>query len=149
MDPSLSVSSLTHTISLAIAPVFLLTGVASIINVLAGRLARVVDRARAIEADFPGVGGLERQRFTADLTILDHRIRLTHWAMICCTGSALLVCLLVSALFVADLADVGSARLVAALFVLAMALIIAGLVLFLLEVQVATRSVRVRRDLLS
>lgn len=147
MDPALSVSSLTHTISLAIAPVFLLTGVASIINVLAGRLARVVDRARAIESDFPRVGGPDRERATADLLVLDQRIKLTHWAMICSTGSALLVCLLVSALFVADLTDVGSARIVAAFFVLAMVLIIAGLILFLLEVQIATRSVRVRRDL--
>ena len=149
MDPQLSVSSLTHTISLAIAPVFLLTGIASIIGVLAGRLARVVDRARALEASFPGVGGPDHARAVADLHILDRRIKVTHWAMICCTGSALLVCLLVSALFVADLADVGSARLVALFFVAAMALIIAGLVLFLIEVQIATRSVHVRRDLLS
>jgi hypothetical protein len=148
VDPQLSVSSLTHTISLAIAPVFLLTGVASIINVLAGRLARVVDRARAIEASFPRVGGPDHERATLDLLVLDRRIKITHWAMICCTGSALLVCLLVSALFVADLADVGSARVVAFLFVAAMALIILGLVLFLWEVQIATRSVRVRRDLI-
>ncbi len=148
MDPALAVSSVSHTISLAIAPVFLLTGVASILNVLAGRLARVVDRARAIEAVVSGIGGPERERATAELQILDRRIKITHYAIACSTASALLVCLLVAALFFADLADIGSSRMVAALFVLAMALIVAGLVLFLAEVQIATKSVRVRRDLL-
>ena len=148
MDPTLAVSSVSHTISLAIAPVFLLTGVASILNVLAGRLARVVDRARAIEALVSGIGGPERERATAELQILDRRIKITHYAIACSTASALLVCLLVAALFAADLADIGSARMVAILFVSAMGLIVAGLVLFLVEVQIATKSVRVRRDLL-
>ena len=147
MDPMLAVSSIAHTISLAIAPVFLLTGVASILNVLVGRLARVVDRARALEAGFPS-GEAERRRTVAELTILDRRIQVVHYAIACSSASALLVCVLVAALFIADLADIGSARIVATLFVAAMALIIAGLVLFLAEVQIATRSIRVRRELL-
>ena len=146
MDP-LAVSALAHTISLSIAPVFLLTGIASILNVLVGRLARVVDRARALEATFPHIGGPDRERFVAELKILDRRMQVTHYAIACSSASALLVCVLVAALFLADLADIGSTRFVAVLFVSAMMLIIAGLVLFLVEVQIATRSVRVRRDL--
>ena len=148
MDPALAVSALSHTISLAIAPVFLLTGIASILNVLVGRLARTVDRARALESTVSHVGGPEHERTVAELAILDRRMRIVHYAIACSSASALLVCILVAALFIADLADIGSARTVATLFVAAMALIIVGLVLFLIEVHIATRSVRVRSDLL-
>jgi hypothetical protein len=48
-----SISSVAHTIQLAVAPVFLLAGIGGILNVIATRLARVVDRVRALERDVP------------------------------------------------------------------------------------------------
>jgi hypothetical protein len=49
LDQAAPVSAIAHLISLAIAPVFLLAGIGSILNVLAGRLARSVDRWRRLE----------------------------------------------------------------------------------------------------
>ena len=49
MDQPLPVSTIAHLIQLAIAPVFLLAGIAGILNVLAQRLSRVVDRGRGLE----------------------------------------------------------------------------------------------------
>ncbi|HRG16802.1 MAG TPA: DUF2721 domain-containing protein, partial [Pseudomonadota bacterium] len=42
MIPNLGTSGIAHAIQLAVAPVFLLTGVAALLGVLAGRLARIV-----------------------------------------------------------------------------------------------------------
>lgn len=147
-EPSATVSAVAHIIELAVAPVFLLAGIGSILNVLAGRLARVIDRARGLEAALPDLGEGERGRMMAELKVLDRRMALAHWAIGCCTGSALFVCLVVVLLFLSDLTEQGFARSVAGLFVIAMTLIVAGLSLFLYEINVATRSVRVRRELL-
>jgi hypothetical protein len=43
-----SIDAITNNIQLALAPVFLLTAVATLINAISGRLARSVDRMRAI-----------------------------------------------------------------------------------------------------
>jgi len=44
-----SIDAITNNIQLALAPVFLLTAVATLINAISSRLARSVDRMRAIQ----------------------------------------------------------------------------------------------------
>lgn len=145
MDESDTISAVAHVIQLSVAPVFLLAGIGSILNVLAHRLARVVDRARSIEAELRGTGG-DRAALIAQLKVLDRRMATAHWAIGCCTASALSVCLVVAVLFLADTADRDWARVVTGMFITAMALIIAGLSLFLVEINIATRSVRVSHE---
>jgi len=140
-----AVSTIAHQIQLAVAPVFLLAGIGSILNVMAGRLARVVERARMLERDFAAFDEETRALATAELRILDLRMTVVNLALSACTAAALFVCVLVAMLFVADLADVAFGRPVAWLFVLAMGLLILGLVLFLWEVRLAMRALRVRR----
>ena len=147
MDP-IPLSSIAHTIQLSVAPVFLLAGIGSILNVLTARLGRVIDRARALEATLAGFDEADRIRATGELKVLDRRMATAHWAIGCCTASALFVCLSVAIMFLADITRTGYSRTVATLFVLAMALIVAGLLLFLAEVRQATVSVRVRQDVL-
>lgn len=150
--PASSVSDIAHIIQLSVAPVFLLAGIGSILNVMASRLGRVVDRARGIERDLEAAdAGSDLQRLRraqAELRTLDRRIQLAHGALSLCGGSAVFICLLVGLLFLADLMKFGIGRPVAVLFVLAMALVTAGLMLFLGEIYVAMRSVRVRTELL-
>jgi hypothetical protein len=141
-------ADIAHLIQLAVAPVFLLAGIGSILNVLAQRLARVVDRARAIEAEFETLQGKARERAVGDLKVLDLRMRTVNAAITFCTASALFVCVVVAILFVADLTDFAFARPIAWLFIIAMLLLIVGLLFFLREIRVATRSVRVRPELL-
>ncbi len=145
MDSSVVVSSIAHQIQLAVAPVFLLAGIGSILNVLAQRLARVVQRARSLEQDFASLDGETRALATAELKILDRRMTVVNLALSACTAAALFVCVLVALLFVADPANIAMARPIAALFVLAMGLLITGLVLFLWEVRLAMSALRVRR----
>jgi len=137
------VNTVASIIQLAVAPVFLLAGVAGILNVLAARLARVVDRARSLESDVPTAEAEVRLAELQELVILDRRMGLCHWAIGLCTTAALLVCLVVMVLFVADIVKLDFAMPVSLLFIGAMFSVTLGLLLFLAEVTIATRSVRV------
>jgi hypothetical protein len=149
IDQTIPVSTIAHLIQLSIAPVFLLAGIGAILNVLAQRLARVVDRARYLEAEFASFDEAARRRAAAELCILDRRMKVVNHAISACTASALFVCLVVAILFVADLAKFAFARPIALLFILTMLLLTVGLVLFLYEIRLAMRSLRVRRDIAS
>lgn len=149
MNAPTTVSAISHVISLAIGPVFLLAGIGSILNVMAHRLGRVIDRARQLEGDFNQMAEGTRPRITAELRVLNRRMIVVQLAIGCCTASALFVCLLVAILFIAGLAGFAYARPIAVMFVLAMAMLIAGLLLFLWEVNLAMRSVRVNRMLIA
>ena len=142
------VSTIAHLIQLAIAPVFLLAGIGAILNVLANRLARVVDRVRSLESGFAAYDSDERQRARDELKRLGRRMRLINGSITACTASALFVSLVIVLLFVADLGEVRFGRPVALLFVVAMVLLIASLVLFLLEIRLAAKSLRIRQELL-
>jgi MFS family permease len=143
MDPS--VSAIAHQIQLAIAPVFLLAGIGAILNVLAGRLARTVDRSRTLAAELGSYDEGERRRAGEELRLLDRRILAANRAIICCTASALFVCLVVAVLFIAAPAEVSFGRTIAALFIAAMVLLIMGLSFFLHEIRLAIRALRLRR----
>jgi uncharacterized membrane protein YkgB len=143
-----AVSSIAQTIQLAIAPVFLLAGIGAVLNVLAGRLARIVDRSRTLEALHAASEGEEHVRHVWELRLIDRRIALINAAISLIVASAIVVCLLVGLLFVTQLAGLAYRVAVAVTFILSMALLIAGLVLFLVEVNLAIRGLRVREELL-
>ena len=148
MGEGSTVSGIARLISLAIGPVFLLAAIGAILNVMAQRLARVIDRARVLEADYAVAAAPEHGRMTDELRVLDKRMTVVQAAIGSCTASALFGSLVIVILFVSELADFAYARPIALLFIAAMLLLIAGLVLFLWEVNLAMRSVRVNRALI-
>lgn len=143
-----NVDSIAHNIQLALGPVFLLTGIASILNVLTNRLGRVIDRARRLESELVDYDAATRARAVRELKVLGRRTFAAHWAIGLCTMSALFVCVVVAILFVDNFTPFSANILVAGLFIVAMVLLIAGLILFLVEVQVAMKSVRIRSEML-
>lgn len=139
-----TVLDIAHVIQQAVAPVFLLSGVAAMLNVLTNRLARVIDRARQFEKDYHDLPtGSERHQMRARLATLSRRSRLINLAITLCTVCALLICLVIVTLFLAALMDVSGSRWIAGLFIVAMLALIGGLVAFLQEIFVATASVRI------
>ena len=147
------VQAVAANIQLAVAPVFLLTGIGSIMGVLAARIGRVVDRARKVEA---GICAMDKDASPtrwaeshAELRVLDQRMASANWAIVMCTLSALCVCTVIAILFVGEIFPISAGRIVAPLFITVMALLICGLLFFLYEVQIALRSVRVKAALLS
>ena len=143
-----AISSIAQTIQLAIAPVFLLAGIGALLNVLAGRLARVVDRSRVLEQLHASSTGEEHQRYVVELRIVDRRMRLVNSAIALIVASAIVVCVLVAMLFITQLAGLPFRVAVTIAFVQGMAFLIAGLVLFLIEINVALRYLHVREELL-
>jgi hypothetical protein len=144
MDPTAAAPEIARQIQLSVAPVFLLAGVGAILNVLAHRLARVVDRARTLAEAAESLDEAERALAALELRFLTRRITAANVAIACCTASALLVCIVVATLFVAAPTQLAVGRLISWLFIAAMAMLTAGLILFLHEIQLAMRSLRIR-----
>jgi uncharacterized membrane protein YciS (DUF1049 family) len=141
-------STVSATIQAAIAPVFLLAGIGAFLNVMVGRLARIVDRARQIEQLHPRSTGPEHDRHVWELRLIDRRISVINNAIFLCVTSALAICIVVALLFVSRLANLHVGALVAISFILSMGLLMAGLVYFLVEVRMSRSAVNIRRELL-
>ena len=144
MQADTPIAGLAHTIQLAVAPVFLLSGIAALLNVLASRLARIIDRARTVErlvaTGAPGTAEVDTAH--AELLVLRARTHLINRAIGLCTSSALLVASVVAAIFLGSFVRVDLSAAVAVAFVAAMLALIGGLVSFLREVHHSTRWLR-------
>lgn len=144
MLQSSAVLDIAHVIQQAVAPVFLLSGVAAMLNVLTNRLGRVIDRARVFEKEYHDLPTtVERDEMRDRVAQLARRSRLINRAITLCTICALLICLVIVMLFVTALIDFDAARWVAGLFIVAMLALVGGLLEFLREIFVATASVRI------
>ena len=130
-----------HIIQLAIAPVFLLTGVGTNMLVLTNRLARIIDRTRLLEENLDGEEGALPERNAlcrAELEVLFQRARKINRAIFLSTSCAILICMVVAALFVTDALDLRLASVIAGMFVLAMVALTGSFVYLLREVLLAT-----------
>ncbi len=139
---------IAQTIQLALGPAFLLVATGSILNVVAGRLARVIDRARALQERYATTEGLEHRRVVGELRRLDRRMTVTNASIALCVACAITVCVLVAMIFVAGSFVDGLATPIAATFIVAMLLLMAGLVCFLIEVRLAIRTIHVPIEML-
>ncbi len=134
---------IAQAIQLAIAPVFLLTGVAALLGVMATRLARVIDRGRYFEEHWGAMSAAQRATAQLEIARLEARRQVCSWAINFCTGGALLVCLVIVSLFVEEFVAVPLKWVAGGLFVAAMLGVICGLGCFLREVYLATHSTRI------
>ena len=138
-------SNIAHVIELALAPVFLLTGIAGLLGVMTNRLARIIDRGRYFERHWDELDDEARADGERELNNLERRRRMASRAIAFGTLAALLVCLVVASLFFEALTEWRLKGVAGVLFFLSMLSLIAGLALFLREVFLATRTVRVPR----
>ena len=134
---------LADTIQIALAPMFLLVATASVMNVIAGRLARVVDRSRVLMGRLPDQTGAARKRTVEELHGLDKRMKIINWSIGFCVASGLVVCVMVAMLFL-QIGGNGALEVpIAASFIIAMALLLAALAFFLAEVRLAIGAIQV------
>jgi MFS family permease len=139
------IAALSHIIQVSVAPVFLLTGIGSILGVLANRLGRIVDRARFLESRPNDPKQFDNQLVQTELLRLAERKRWINRAITLCTVCALLVCTVIATLFVGAFVSMEIGVVVAGLFVLSMLALIAGLICFLREIYVAVHKERTPR----
>lgn len=143
MHSDVVLADLAHTIQLAVAPVFLLTALGTILSVLSARLGRIVDRARLLVVVPSGAGAeVERERL-GELAALSVRRRLINYAITFATLAALLVCVLIVLAFLGFMLNANFSLAIAGLFIAAMTSFTLALVFFLREVLVAVASTRI------
>ena len=145
---SLTVTTVAEIVRLAVAPVFLLSGIGAFLNVCASRLSRIVDRSRDIEPRLLASRGEEHDRWLGELHVLDSRMSLVGWAISLSVLSAVLICAVVVLLFSASLTRWHFATAIAWLFIASMVAIGVAFAIFLVETRVGSRAVRVRSELL-
>jgi hypothetical protein len=143
LSTAVNIGDVSHAIQLALAPVFLLTGIAGILNVMAGRLARIIDRGRnltehPVPQEFQALGTLQ-----IELQSLERRRHLASAAITACTLSALLVCTVIAALFLEVLLQIELRWLIGTVFTGSTLALVAGLAYFLREVHLATQTIRI------
>jgi small basic protein len=141
---NIQISDIGHVIQLAIAPVFLLTGVCTMLTVLINRLARIIDRSRVLE---------DRLEIAADdtymdeLDVLDQRSHLINYSITLSTTCGFLICLVIALLFLGDTANLPLDRYIAGLFVLGMFALIGSFAYLLREIFIASKAMRERRHM--
>ncbi len=136
------VTDLAQIIGMAVAPVFLLAGIAGFLNVMSARLGRIIDRARVVEVRVARVSGDKRVISEREMTSLWRRVDIIQYSIALCATAGLLVCALIAAIFIAALWQLSADTLIVGLFVLALVLLIFSLLGLLNEIRLATRSLR-------
>lgn len=140
--------AIAETIQLSVTPVFLLVATGSLLNVFTGRLARVVDRSRRLMELWAETEGAEHERIVAELRVVDRRIDVINNSIAAAVACGIVVCLLVALLFTQAVAGFDLGLAAAWVFAVAMLLLLVSLVLFLIEVRLAIRTIHVPMELL-
>ena len=143
LHQALTAAAVSHAIQLAVAPVFLITGIGAMLGVLASRLGRIVDFARVLESRLSASGEKERGERHRQLAVLSKRARLIYTAISLSALCALLICALIVILFLEVFLSLEMPSLIGVLFIIAMLAFIAALFCFLREVYLATANLRI------
>ena len=139
-----SVYTVTSAINTALTPVFLLSGIAGLLVVMTSRLGRIIDRGRVLFEREGDATSAETSALHQELRQLEHRRHFASLAITACTVAALLVCLVICALFIEALIGAPLTWLIGGLFTAATIALVFGLTFFLREVHAATRTVRIQ-----
>jgi hypothetical protein len=137
-----SINDISNAIQLALGPVFLLTGVAGLLNVMSGRLSRIIDRARFLTENPMAREMISKKAIQMELITLEKRRNLTSNAITMCTFSALFVCMVIVILFLEVLFSIPFNWVIGVFFSLATLALVAGLAYFLREVHLSSKTIR-------
>ena len=146
MDHSVTVMTVSGIIEIALAPAFLLTGIAAILSMLTLRLARVVDRWRLLHARAMNLEKGERKPIMREADIVWRRVTYVTWSIRFAVGAALLVCIIIALLFLGDFAAPYVGGAVAYLFVAAMLVLTMSLASLLMEVSISTNTMKQKQE---
>jgi hypothetical protein len=148
LDPNNMVISISHLIQLSVAPVFLLAGVAGLLNVFTGRLSRIIDKLERLDKYINDLPSLQRQN--EDLqqrrVFLTNRMKNTNLSILCCTATGLLISLVIVTMFLSALINFEGEVLISIFFILAMLCLSISLLLFLKEILLTTNFINTKKS---
>lgn len=137
MNPP-AVDNAAHVVQLALTPIFLLSGVAALLNVFSTRLGRISDQVdKLVEGDRERPSQIARLRL---------RSRFLDIAVLLAAAAGALTCAAALTLFVGEIKTGGAGRLLFGFFGGALVCAIAALAAFSFEMILAGRGVRERVD---
>lgn len=138
----LDLDNVAHVIQVALAPAFLLSALATLLNVFSTRLGRVADMVDALSGRIEGAGPAEAARLSRRLAHLRRRSVLLDAAVVLASLGGVLTGAAVLTLFVGALRDAAAASVLFGCFGLALVCTVGALAAFLGEILVAGRGVR-------
>lgn len=137
------IANIGQVIQLAVAPVFLLAGISGLLGVMTNRLGRIIDRSRILQRGIESIDDGEAEKtIKKEMHKLGKRANFINISINLATCSALVVCLVIISLFLSQLTNINFSNAIAVLFILCMTLLIIALWMFLLEVFIATHTMR-------
>jgi hypothetical protein len=131
-----TIDSAAHVIQMALTPVFLLSGIAALLNVFANRLGRVADQADRL-SNTPSEPARDRR-----LRVLRFRASCLDWAVVLAALAGAFTCGAVLTLFLGEIHIQGAAQILFACFGMAILLSMLSLTAFVWEMLLAARGVR-------
>jgi Protein of unknown function (DUF2721) len=131
-----------HIIQVALTPVFLLSGIATLLNVFASRLARVSDQIHAARKELEGADAVQAERLTARLVRLHRRSLALDVAVVLGALGGAATCGAVLVLFVGALREATVASMLFGLFGLAVICALGAIVAFTVEMLMASIGIR-------
>jgi len=144
------VNTVSQLIQLSVAPVFLLAGVAGLLNVFTGRLARIIDKVERLDKveeskklnikEYVENDQIKRRR-----SFLAMRMENTNLAIFFCTTTGLLVALVIVTMFLSAMLKFDGSTFISVLFILAMISLILSLIVFLKEIFYTTSFIKTQR----
>jgi CBS domain containing-hemolysin-like protein len=137
-------TDVAHLIQVALTPIFLISAIGVTLNVLTSRLSRIVDRARAMENEICAPNYQPDGRdLHAALGVLARRARYINAAILLITLAALFIALVVVMLFVNAFVHWELSAFIAIMFILSMLALAGAFTAFLIEVRIATTTLRI------
>ena len=115
-----TVNTVSQLIQLAVAPVFLLAGVAGLLNVFTGRLSRIIDKLEKVDnyvanQKTPEAVKEAEEKLSERRRFLTMRMQNTNYAIFFCTTTGLLIALVIVTMFLSSLFDFKDSLFIASL----------------------------------
>jgi hypothetical protein len=145
------VNTVSHLIQLSVAPVFLLAGVAGLLNVFTGRLARIIDKVEKIDAGIENKKTEEAKKLAEEKS-RERRLSLTirmqniNRSISLCTMTGLLIALVIVTMFLSSILQFEGSVIIATLFIFAMLSLILSLILFQKEIFFTTSFLKKKKQ---
>ncbi len=141
-------ASVTAILQTALTPAFLLVAIGTLLNIFVIRLSRIVDRSRDLQAQHTKTKGAEHALVVSELRLVGQRMAIVSRSILFSVLSTIAVCAMIGMLFLMGLVGYAMAQAIVAMFILALLLMAASLILFVREIQLANRNIRVREEFL-
>ncbi len=145
---SANTATAVSVLQTALTPAFLLVALGQMLNLFSGRLTRIVDRTRALEAVYPTSTGADHDRVVAELRVCEKRLAIVGRAILLGVLAAIVVAIMIALLFFTGLLGARSGLVIIIAFLLALALLTGSLLYFVREVHLATSIIHVREEYL-